>query len=237
MSKAGMTNGLLMRVIKSRPSQFDTSAAALITLKHEGITDEVIASMMDATSNHGAQPTTASSESPTPRSKEDLFTSVDDKYERYEGASAASFEVPSSWQKKRQKYVWVFSPINDTIPTSSGGEFTKHMIIFGHFPGADSPGMTTPIFSRLIQREFPHVSITKPWDYVTIPAFAGASPEVMATEYVNDELPGHTEVGILAIERVGVSYYWWMMGCPQEERKKTFPIYIHVLESIRRRDK
>jgi hypothetical protein len=63
MTKAGLGEELVMSTIKSQPGNFKTSADDLIALKTGGVSDKVIAAMMDKMSGAAAQP--AASASPT----------------------------------------------------------------------------------------------------------------------------------------------------------------------------
>jgi len=62
--KGGLSNGLIVKTIKSRPNQFDLSADGLLALKNNGVSDEVIESMMSGSSNaaHSGDPESSSSE-------------------------------------------------------------------------------------------------------------------------------------------------------------------------------
>src|SRR5438094_232993 len=59
MAKAGLGEEILLSTIKAQPGNYTTTPDDLIALKSAGITDKVIAAMIEKTASGGAAPTPA----------------------------------------------------------------------------------------------------------------------------------------------------------------------------------
>lgn len=224
---SGLGFDVISTVIKGNPTAFDLSVSGLLGLKKAGIPESVISVMIDKSSENRREgsPSIASPQAGTI------------EYKRYEIAAdrltlATSFEVPAAWMKHEGDNESEFYPANDS-ELLNGQRFYFHMIFYGVCCGADSPQMTAPEFTKSLQRAYPHIRLPKGWEYLKVPKYNGVAPEVLVAEYETEDVPGHPEVGIVALQRDGVRYHWFFMGCPREDKDQFFPMYIHVLQSIR----
>jgi hypothetical protein len=224
---SGLGSDVILTVIKGNPTAFDVSISGILSLKKAGVSESIISAMIEKSSRK--EP-----EAPSPIRSPQAETI---EYKRYETAPdrltlATSFEVPAAWLKHDGENESEFYPENDSA-LLNGQSFFFHMIFFGSCCGADSPQMTAPDFTKNLQRAYPHIRLPKGWEYLKIPKYDGVAPEILVAEYETEDVPGHPEVGIVALQRAGVRYHWFFMGCPREDKDRFFPIYMHVLQSIR----
>lgn len=66
MTKAGLSEDIILSTIKTQPAQFQTGADALIALKQAGVSDKIIAAMVERAAGGPATAPAAAAEPPAP---------------------------------------------------------------------------------------------------------------------------------------------------------------------------
>jgi len=138
LTKAGLASSIIIGKINSTPSSFDTSTDALITLKKEGVTDEVVAAMMQAKAGRPVSTASAGMDDPNdPASKHNFGIYM---FEEKDGVKKMTQLQPTMSGQNR-----------------TGGQFTAAVTPFGlgkvktktNLPGRNAAlqlTTTTPVF-------------------------------------------------------------------------------------------